>query len=80
MLPCFFYFKLLLQFSGNGNVWFQAMSKIVILAVCFKLKQLKKQPEKNSSLDGTRTHDHVNISTVVFDKVYKQLSFVGSVN
>ena len=27
------------------------MSEIVILAVCFQLKQLKKQPEKNSGLD-----------------------------
>ena len=33
------------------------MSEIVILAVCFQLKQLKKQPEKNSGLNGTRTHD-----------------------
>ena len=30
------------------------MSEIVILAVCFQLKQLKKQPEKNSGLNGTR--------------------------
>ena len=33
------------------------MSEIVILAVCFQLKQLKKQPEKYSGLNGTRTHD-----------------------
>ena len=33
------------------------MSEIMILAVCFQLKQLKKQPEKNSGLNGTRTHD-----------------------
>ena len=33
------------------------MSEIVILAVCFQLKQLKKQPKKNSGLNGTRTHD-----------------------
>ena len=33
------------------------MSEIVILAVCFQLKQLKKQPEKSSGLNGTRTHD-----------------------
>ena len=33
------------------------MSEIVILAVCFQLKQLKKQPEKNSGLNGIRTHD-----------------------
>ena len=26
------------------------MSEIVILAVCLQLKQLKKQPEKNSGL------------------------------
>ena len=25
------------------------------LAVCFQLKQLKKQPEKNSGLNGIRT-------------------------
>ena len=31
--------------------------EIAILAVCFKLKQLKKQPEKNSGLNGIRTHD-----------------------
>ena len=35
----------------------QTLSEIVILAVCFQLKQLKKQPEKNSGLNGTRTHD-----------------------
>ena len=29
------------------------MSEVVILAVCFQLKQLKKQPEKkNSGLNG----------------------------
>ena len=33
------------------------MSEIMILAVFFQLKQLKKQPEKNSGLNGTRTHD-----------------------
>ena len=33
------------------------MNEIVILAVCSQLKQLKKQPEKNSGLNGTRTHD-----------------------
>ena len=33
------------------------ISEIVILAVCFQLKQLKKQPRKNSGLNGTRTHD-----------------------
>ena len=29
----------------------------LILAVGFQLKQLKKQPEKNSGLNGIRTHD-----------------------
>ena len=31
----------------------------LILAVCFQLKQLKKQPEKkkNSGLNGIRTYD-----------------------
>ena len=29
----------------------------MILAVCSQLKQLKKQPEKNSGLNGSRTHD-----------------------
>ena len=33
------------------------MSEIMILAVCFQLKQLKKQPENKSGLNGTRTHD-----------------------
>ena len=34
------------------------MSEIVIIAVCFQLKQLKKQPEeKNSGLNGIQTHD-----------------------
>ena len=33
------------------------MSEIMILAVCFQLKQLKKQPEKNSGLNETPTHD-----------------------
>ena len=33
------------------------VSEVMILAVCFQLKQLKKQPEKNSGLNGTRTHD-----------------------
>ena len=33
------------------------MSETVILAVCFQIEQLKKQPEKNSGLNGTRTHD-----------------------
>ena len=33
------------------------MSGIVILAVCFQLKQLKKQLEKYSGLNGTRIHD-----------------------
>ena len=33
------------------------MSKIVILAVCFQLKQLKKQREKNLGLNGIPTHD-----------------------
>ena len=28
------------------------MSETVILAVCFQLKQLEKQPEKNSGLNG----------------------------
>ena len=28
------------------------LSEIMILAVCFQLKQLKKQPEKNSGLNG----------------------------
>ena len=28
------------------------MSEIVILTVCFQLKQLKKQPKKNSGLNG----------------------------
>ena len=32
------------------------MSKIVLLAMCFQLKQLKKQPKKNSGLNGTRVH------------------------
>ena len=36
------------------------MSETVILAVCFQLKQLKKQPEKNSGLNRTRTHDLAN--------------------
>ena len=40
---------------GQQNI---LLSEIVILAVCFQLKQLKKQPEKkNSGLNGTRTHD-----------------------
>ena len=29
----------------------------MILAVCFQLKQLKKQPEKNSGFNRIRTHD-----------------------
>ena len=29
------------------------MSEIEILAVCFQLKQLKKQPEKKLGLNGT---------------------------
>ena len=33
------------------------MSEILILAVCYQLKQLKKQPEKNSGLNRIRTHD-----------------------
>ena len=33
------------------------MSEIAILAVGFQLNQLKKQPEKNSGLNRTRTHD-----------------------
>ena len=33
------------------------MSENVVLAVCFQLKQLKKQPGKNSGLNGIRTHD-----------------------
>ena len=33
------------------------MSEIVILEVCFQLKQLTKQSEKNSGLNGTQTHD-----------------------
>ena len=33
------------------------MNETVILAVCFQLKQLKKQPEKNLGLNGTGTHD-----------------------
>ena len=33
------------------------MSEFVMLAVCFQLKQLQKQPTKNSGLNGTRTHD-----------------------
>ena len=33
------------------------MKFFVILAVCYQLKQLKKQPEKNSGLNGIRTHD-----------------------
>ena len=33
------------------------MSETVILAVCFQLKQLKKEPEKHSGLNGTRTHE-----------------------
>ena len=32
------------------------MSKIVIIAVCFHLKQLKKQLEKSLGLNGIRTH------------------------
>ena len=32
-------------------------SEIVILAASFQLKQLKKQPEKNSGLNGNQTHD-----------------------
>ena len=32
-------------------------SEIEILAVCFQLKQFKKQPKKNSGLNRTRTHD-----------------------
>ena len=31
------------------------MGKIVILAMCFQLKQLQKQRKKNSGLNGTRT-------------------------
>ena len=30
-------------------------SEIVILVVCFQLKQLKRQPEKNSGLNGSPT-------------------------
>ena len=33
------------------------MSEFVIHAVFFQLKQLKKQPEKISGLNGIRTHD-----------------------
>ena len=33
------------------------MSEIVILAVCFQLKQLKNQPEKKLGLNGIGTHD-----------------------
>ena len=33
------------------------LSEIAILAVCFQLKQLKKQPEKNSGLNGIQTQD-----------------------
>ena len=40
------------KINDKGN-----MSEIVILPVCFQLKQLKKQPEKNSGLNKTRTHD-----------------------
>ena len=29
----------------------------MILAVCFQLKQLKKQPEKSSGLNGTWTNE-----------------------
>ena len=32
------------------------MSEIVIVAVCFQLKQLKKQPEKNAGLNGTHRY------------------------
>ena len=43
----------------------QSMSEIVILAVCFQLKQLKKQPGKNSGFNGIRTHyltiDHLSM-------------------
>ena len=45
-------------------------SEIVILAVCFQLKQLKKQPEKNSGLNGTQTHD---LSSWLFFRLLFQL-------
>ena len=39
----------------------------MILAVCFQLKQLKKQPEKkNSGLNGTGTHDLVNSQLTIY--------------
>ena len=41
----------------QNAAWNSYMSEIVILAVWFQLKQLKKQPKKNSGLNGTWTHD-----------------------
>ena len=42
--------------NHKRELWIN-MSEIMILAVCFQLKQLKKQPEKNLGLNATRTHD-----------------------
>ena len=36
------------------------MSEIMTLAVCFQLKQLKKQPEKNSKIRFINGVDNVN--------------------
>ena len=59
------------------------MSEIVILAVCFQLKHLKKQPEKDSGLNGTRTHDQwmehctgivYSYSYIHYHRVYDELT------
>ena len=47
------------------------MSEIVILTVCLQLKQLKKQPEKNSGLNGTQTHDLVNTGGTLYPLSYQ---------
>ena len=40
---------------------YSKMSEIVILAVCFQLKQLKKQPEKNSGLNEIYSYSYRNV-------------------
>ena len=43
----------------------------LILAVCFQLKQLKKQPEKNSGLNGIRTPLPCNTGTMLYPLSYQ---------
>ena len=55
------------------------MSEIVILAVCFQLKQLKKQPEKKFRLERDSNPWPCNTCTMLYPLSYQATWIDGQV-